>query len=189
MGKFVKRQELKGAGTPLKISKVSVLETVNHVAASQIDIVFAAAATLSRAQKERKVSQLQGLEFRKQSAIMLAIIVSKIKKNPLQYNFARKFESLDPRIMVSKPESAVKIFQQVLNRLIEEKWKTNEQADAELIQYRKVISSQEVLPQQICFIQFCPEKTGQVSKWAAWQPKGVWRSVGYFLHCLIDSLQ
>ena len=39
-----------------------------------------------------------------------------------------------------KPESPVKMLQQVLNRLIEEKWKTNQQADAELSQYRKFIS-------------------------------------------------
>ena len=70
---------------------------------------------------------------------MLAII-SKIKKIHLQYNFARKLARLDPRNMVSKPESAVKMFEQVLNRLIEEKWKTSQQADAELSQYRKFIS-------------------------------------------------
>ena len=45
-------------GTLLKISKVDVLETVNHVVASQIDVGFAAASTLSRALKEKKVSQL-----------------------------------------------------------------------------------------------------------------------------------
>ena len=39
------------------------------------------------------------------------------KKSPLQYNFARRLVNLDPRIMVSKPENAVKMFQQVLNRL------------------------------------------------------------------------
>ena len=79
MGKFVKGQELEAAGTPLKISKINVLETVDHVAASLSDVGFAAAATLSGALKE-KVSQLQTLEFSKECAIMLAIIVSKIKK-------------------------------------------------------------------------------------------------------------
>ena len=69
MGKFVKRQELEAAGTPLKISKVSVLKTLNHVAISQIDVGFDAAVTLSRALKEKKVSQLQALEFRKECAI------------------------------------------------------------------------------------------------------------------------
>ena len=34
----------------------------------------------------------------------------------------------------------MKVLQQVLNRLIEEKWKTSQQADAELTQYRKIIS-------------------------------------------------
>ena len=80
MGKFVKRQELEAVGTPLKISKINVLETINHVAASQIDVGFGAAATLSRALKEKKVSQLQALKFKKECAIMLVIIVSKIKK-------------------------------------------------------------------------------------------------------------
>ena len=139
MGKFVKRQELEAAGTPLKISKVSVLETVNHVAASQTDVGFAAPATLSRALKEKKVSQVHTLELMKECAILLAIISPRLKK-VLQYNYAWKLASLDPTIMVSKPESAVKMFQQVLNRLIEEKWKISQQADAELTQYRKFIS-------------------------------------------------
>ena len=42
--------------------------------------------------------------------------------------------------MVLKPESAVKKFPGVLNRLIEEKWKTSQQADAELTQYRNFMS-------------------------------------------------
>ena len=101
----------------LKISMVNVLETINHVAASEIDVGFAAAATLSRALKEKKISQLQALRFRNKCAIMLAIIVPKIKKSHLQYNFSRKLASMDSRIMASKPESAVKMFQKVLNRL------------------------------------------------------------------------
>ena len=79
-------------GTPLKISKVKVLGTVSHVAVSQIDAGFAAAAALSRALKEKKICQLQSLEFRKWCAIML-----------------------------------------------EQKWKTSQQAGAELTQYRKFI--------------------------------------------------
>ena len=80
MGKFVKRQELEAAGMLLKISKVSVLETVIHVAASQIDVRFAAAATLSRALKEKKVCHLKALQFRKECAIMLAIVSQDLKK-------------------------------------------------------------------------------------------------------------
>ena len=39
-----------------------------------------------------------------------------------------------------KPESAVKMFPEVLNRWIEEEWKTSQQADAELTQNRNFMS-------------------------------------------------
>ena len=56
------------------------------------------------------------------------------------FHFARKLQSLDPRVMVSKPESVVMMFQQVLKTLVQERWKTNQQADSELAQFRKLIS-------------------------------------------------
>ena len=42
--------------------------------------------------------------------------------------------------MMSKPESVVKMFQQVLKTLVEEKWKTNQQEDSELAQFRMLTS-------------------------------------------------
>ena len=42
--------------------------------------------------------------------------------------------------MVSKPESVVKMFQQVLKTLVGEQWKTNQQADSELALFRRLIS-------------------------------------------------
>ena len=45
----------------------------------QIDVGFAAAATVSKALKE-KISQLQALEFRKECATVLAVVVSKIQE-------------------------------------------------------------------------------------------------------------
>ena len=107
IGKFVKTQEPEAADTPLKISKVNFVVIENHVAASDIDVRFAAAATVSKALKE-KISQLQALEFRNKCATMLAVIVFKIQeRSPLQFHFARKHQSLDPRVVVSKPESVV----------------------------------------------------------------------------------
>ena len=137
MWKFVKTQELEAGDTPMKISKVNVLAIENHVAALLLMLDLLQQQLVSKALKEKKISQLQVLEFRKECATMLAGIVSKIQeKSPLQFNFARKLQSLDPRVMVSKPESVVKMFQQVLKMLVEEKWKTNQQADSELAQFR-----------------------------------------------------
>ena len=73
------------------------------------------------------------LEFRKKCESMLATTVSKIQeRSPLKYNFARKLASLDPRVMVSNPDQAIRMFQEVLQRLIETRWKRSDEADTTL---------------------------------------------------------
>ena len=140
MGKFVKRQELEAADSPYKIAKLSVSHAAGHVAPSDIDIGFAGKATVDKAPREKKVSQLQVLEFRKECEVMLQTTVSRIQeRSPLKYNLARDLVSMDPRLMVSNPDNATKMFQQVLQILIENKWKTAEEADTMLAQNRKFV--------------------------------------------------
>ena len=126
MGKFImKRAVLEGANSAYKIAKLNVLDSATHVAPSEVDIGFTAKTTLEKVYKEKKISQLQVLEFRKECESMLATTVAKIQeRSPLKYNFARKLASLDPRVMVSNPDQAIKMFQEVLRRLIETRWKT-----------------------------------------------------------------
>ena len=118
-----------------------MLDSATHVAPSEVDIGFAAKITLEKVYKEKKISQLQVLEFRKECESMLATTVAKIQeRSPLNYSFARKLGSLDPRVMVSNPDQAIKMFQEVLQRLIETRWKTSEEADTVLAEYRKLVS-------------------------------------------------
>ena len=63
MGEFVKRQ-LEAADSPYNIAKLNVSHAASHVAPSDIDIGFAAKATVDKALRE-KVSQLQVLGFRR----------------------------------------------------------------------------------------------------------------------------
>ena len=141
MGKFMKRAVLEGANSAYKIAKLNVLDSATHVAPSEVDIGFAAKTTSEKVYKEKKISQLQVLEFRKECESMLATTVAKIQeRSPLKYNFARKLASLDPRVMVSNPDQAIKMFQEVLQRLIETRWKTSEEADTVLAEYRKLVS-------------------------------------------------
>ena len=71
---------------------------------------------------------------------MLQTTVPKIQeRSPLKYNLARKLVCMDPRLMVSNPDNATKMFQQVLQILIENKLKTAEEADTMLAQYRKFV--------------------------------------------------
>ena len=134
----MKRAVLEGANSAYKIAKLNVLDSATHVAPSEVDIGFAAKTTL---EKEEKISQLQVLEFRKECESMLATTVARIEeRSPLKYNFAGKLTSLDPRVMVSNPDQAIKMFQEVLQRLIETRWKTSEEADTVLAEYRKLVS-------------------------------------------------
>ena len=139
MGKFVKKQELEAADSPYKIAKLNVSHAASRVTPSDIDIGFGAKATVDKALREKKVSQFV-LEFRKECEVMLQTTVSKIQeRSPLKYNLARKLVSIDPRLMVSNPDNATKMFQQVLQILIENKWKTAEEANTVLAQYRKFV--------------------------------------------------
>ena len=71
----------------------------------------------------------------------MATIVTKIQeRSPLKYNFARKLASLDPRLIVTEPDTAVKISEQVLTKHVDTKWRRAIQADGILAQYKKFLS-------------------------------------------------
>ena len=120
MGKFMKRAVLEGANSAYKIAKLNVLDSATHVAPSEVDIGFAAKTTLRKFTKRKRLVNFQVLEFRKECESMLVTTAAKIQeRSSLKYNFARKLASLDPRVMVSNPDQAIKMFQEVLQRLIE----------------------------------------------------------------------
>ena len=105
---------LEGANSAYRIAKLNVLDSATYVAPSEVDICFAAKTTFEKVYKEKKMSQLQVLEFRKECESTLVTTIAKIQeRSPRQYNFARKLASLDPRVMVSNPDQAIKVFQEV----------------------------------------------------------------------------
>ena len=96
MQKFIKQSELQAANSPAQNAKLNVLETGIHLATADIDVRFAATATITKALKEKKLSQLQMYEFKKECCAMLAKNVTKIQeRSPLIYKFARKLASVD----------------------------------------------------------------------------------------------
>ena len=98
------------------------------MASSEFNTGFGATSTLTQVIKERKLNPLQIFKFRKECCTVLVTIGSKIqKRDPLKYNFARKLATLDPRTMVTQPEIAVKMFQQLHAKLVQKKWKTSEE--------------------------------------------------------------
>ena len=72
---------------------------------------------------------------------MLAAIVSKIQeRSPLKYSFARNLVSLDPRLIAAEPDKVVRMFREVLTKLVDKKWRTPEQADDIWMQYKKLVT-------------------------------------------------
>ena len=100
---------------------------------ANIDVGFV--ATLTKAIKEKKLSQLQMYEFKKECCAVVTPNVTKIQeRSPLKYNFARKLASLDPSLIVGEPDTTVKMFKQVLTKLVDTKWRKPEHADGLLTQ-------------------------------------------------------
>ena len=100
-----------------------------------------AKASLEKLLKEKKISDMQAFEFKKDCITMLASTVAKTQeRSPLKYSLARKLVCLDPRKMVSTPEEAVKMFQAVLQKLIHSGWKTSSQGDFILSQFSRFVS-------------------------------------------------
>ena len=120
MQKFIKQSEIQAANCPVKIAKLNVMETGIHVAHSDVDVGFAATATLTKAYKEKKLSQQQVLQLKKECRAMLAAIVTKIQeRSPLKYSFARKLISLDPRPKAAEPDRVVAVFRDMITKPVD----------------------------------------------------------------------
>ena len=46
--------------------------------------------------------------------------------NNCYQKFVRKLASLDPRLIVAEPDTAVKMFKKVLMKIVDTKWRTTE---------------------------------------------------------------
>ena len=57
MQNFMKQSEMQAVNSAVKIAKLNVMKTSIHLAPSDVDVGFAAAATLSKVTKEKKLSQ------------------------------------------------------------------------------------------------------------------------------------
>ena len=124
------------------------METSIHLDPSDIDVGFAAASTLSKAVKEKKISKCEHFEFKKECSTMLTTMVTKLQeRSPIQYSFARKLASWDPCLVISESEKVEKMFKEVLTKLVDTKWIKNEQADCIWIQYKKFVSDAKLFHQ------------------------------------------
>ena len=60
--------------------------------------------------------------------------------------------------MVSKPDSSIKMFEQVLNKLCKMKWRINGEAHTILVQYKKFVSEVNFMMKEFAGLKFAEDR-------------------------------
>ena len=155
MQKFVKKSVLDSTDTMSKLANLNVLDKENHKAASAVDIGFAAKGTLVKLAKPKPVVSERGLlEFRMECIKFLSQVTNKLlERSPLKYKLVRRLFCLNPKKMVTEPEECTQAFEDVLDKLIETKWRSSTVSDDLKDQYKsflKVVKKDSELEFQNC---------------------------------------
>ena len=101
MHKFMKKSALDAADTVYKIANLDVLDKKNHKAAGEIDIGFAAKATLGNLAKSKAVSDRGILESQMECAKFLSHVTDKIlERSPMKYKLVRNLYCLYPQKII-----------------------------------------------------------------------------------------
>jgi len=133
---------LEKANTKTKLTAIDVMATENVVHPKHVDLGFATMQHLRKAEKDKSISDLQVLTFRKECILFLQKVCSKLmERSPLKYPCVRYIVSLNPNEIAKKPESAKQMFQKLLQYLLDNKQLNTRTCDSVLDQYRKWISN------------------------------------------------
>ena len=128
---------LDSVDTMHKIKNLDVMDKKNHKAAAEIDVGFAAKATLENLVKNKAVGKRGILQFRMEYAKFITHGTSKILgRSPMKYKLVWSLVCLNPLKMNEVPEECTKAFEIVLWKLIEAKWRSSSVADDLLEQYK-----------------------------------------------------
>ena len=131
---------LDSADTTYKVTHLDVLDTKNHRSASDIDTRFATKPVLTNLVKKKAVSEREYLEFKMECVKFLSNLTHMIlERSPLKYKLVRSLYCLNLKKMAEVPEECSKVFEAVLTKLIEAKWRASSEADDLLEQYRSFL--------------------------------------------------
>ena len=117
--RFIKKSAMGKATSMAKLAKVDVNEKENLLPAKNVDIGFATRKSIGDVQAKQKVSDRQVFEFKSDWLAFLQSLATKLlERCPLQYPVVRYLVCLDPRIMVSKPDQAIRKMTQLLEKVM-----------------------------------------------------------------------
>ena len=123
-----------------KLAKVDVMEKENLLHAKEVDTGFAARKLITDLQKKKKVSERQLFEYQNECQVFLqSLTVKLLQRCPLQYPVVRNNVCLDPKYMAAQPEQTIDKMRQLLEKLMNLKWRSADDCDTILRQYKTFI--------------------------------------------------
>lgn len=158
LGRFVKADILKKADKSAKLAKIDPCDKKNHVSSKEVDTGFDAKQKIQKLLKEKKISELQAMDFRMNCIQFLAKLADKLlERSPLKYPMVRYLQCLDPHFTVKQDSEAVKKFSSLLQQLLNNKWLTGCECDVLLTQYKQFQNKMKVEKKHE-FLDFDPKQ-------------------------------
>ncbi len=155
MGRFLKEKHLQEATSTLKLLHVPFQDSSLHKDSSQIDIGFAAEATLNQLKSSKNISDRQKLEIKMDCKKLLITLLEKLlKKAPVHHTLVRSMQCLDPRRMAENKELCVTQMKRMLHILVEAKHVNEAVCDDILREFREFC---HLAALQVKFREFDPK--------------------------------
>ena len=140
MAKFVKKEVVEKASTPLKLAHVDLSKSDNLFPPNKVVIGFAAKAAVDDMESKKQLSARDVLQFQSECLSFMKELTAKLQqRSPLKYPIVRYLVSLDPRYMATKPSAAAEQFEKLLQKLYELRLQTAENCDIILQQYKQFV--------------------------------------------------
>lgn len=122
MGRFLKEKHLQEATSTLKHLHVPFQDSSLHKDSSQIDIGFAAEATLIKLNSSKNISERQRLEIKMDCKKFLITLLEKLlNKAPVHHTLVRSMQCLNPRRMAKNKELYVTPMRTMMHIIVEAK--------------------------------------------------------------------
>ncbi|CAG5123146.1 unnamed protein product [Candidula unifasciata] len=143
--RFVKKEIIANLSSTSDILNFSVNDPQNHVTGHAVDIGFVADSVIKDLKRERKVTDLQILNFKNDcKLIMVAFMEKFLAKSPLQYLLVKDLACLDPSIIIQDKANAAKKLKRILQTLVKSRKFNATECDAVIFEFVTFIEQSAV---------------------------------------------
>lgn len=140
MSRFLKKDILEKADTFKKLAMIDPADKKNQKSPKQVELGFAARETLRKVSAKKAASELRILAFQNDCMKFLSAIAAKLlEKCPLKYSLIQCLLCVIPKNLASTPTEATTRFERVLRILLNGKWRSADQCDEILTQYKAFV--------------------------------------------------